>query len=248
MKTRFLSFLLILSLLWFFTGITFGQNQEENKGQKQNPSQERIEKYIQSLKGQIERTYEERFAQLQSQADAQNRLFESTDNTGTACTEAQALIAESLFNLLTYGSPEKDDALTSYVFTFKDDIDEAPQHFVAARYRLIEERNRTAAFYSSKLLELEAQRQYSLTVRLPELEKRLKENLAAEPSKNQNVITAIVYSSDKPSAILNGKIIHKNDSISGVQILDISSAEVVFKKGGTIWKQKVGVQDSQRWQ
>ena len=89
-------------------------------------------------------------------------------------------------------------------------------------------------------LKLEKQKRYALTVRLIDLEKRLKENLLkGEPETTYGLITGIVYSEQNASAIIDGKIVHKQDSIHGVKVVDIQPGNVKFEKNGRVWRQKV---------
>lgn len=49
----------------------------------------------------------------------------------------------------------------------------------------------------------------------------------------------IVYSHDKPSAVVNGRIVHIGDEVNGVTILKINRDSVEFEKDGEKWIQKV---------
>lgn len=49
----------------------------------------------------------------------------------------------------------------------------------------------------------------------------------------------IVYSHDKPSAVVNGRIVHIGDEVNGVTILRINRDSVEFEKDGEKWVQKV---------
>ena len=49
----------------------------------------------------------------------------------------------------------------------------------------------------------------------------------------------IVYSNDKPSAIVNGRIVYTGEEVSGVTILRINRDSVEFEKDGERWVQKI---------
>lgn len=49
---------------------------------------------------------------------------------------------------------------------------------------------------------------------------------------------SIVYSEDKSSAIVNGRIVHAGDQISGITVLRINKDSVEFEKDGERWLQK----------
>ena len=54
-------------------------------------------------------------------------------------------------------------------------------------------------------------------------------------------ISGIVYSKDRPSAIINGKLIHEGDTIAGAKIIKINRKHVVFEINGkevTSWVAK----------
>ena len=54
------------------------------------------------------------------------------------------------------------------------------------------------------------------------------------------MVTGICYSSDKPSAVINNKIIvHEEDSIDGVTIVKIYKDKVEFTKNGKNWALKI---------
>jgi hypothetical protein len=52
-------------------------------------------------------------------------------------------------------------------------------------------------------------------------------------------IQSIVYSPDKPSAVIGNKIVHLNQEINGAVIVEINEDNVVFERNGERWAQKV---------
>ncbi len=61
-----------------------------------------------------------------------------------------------------------------------------------------------------------------------------------EPTKSKLIeVGAIVFSQDKPSAVVNGHIVHAGEVISGVTVLRIYRDSVEFEKNGKTWFQKV---------
>ena len=65
-----------------------------------------------------------------------------------------------------------------------------------------------------------------------------KESVDTKRSKLVN-LGAIVYSQDKPSAIVNGRIVHVGEQVSGITILKINKDSVEFEKKGKKWIQKM---------
>lgn len=52
-------------------------------------------------------------------------------------------------------------------------------------------------------------------------------------------ISGIIYSEDKPSAILGGRIVHEGDTQYGVKIIKIHKNKVVFEENGKRWVQNL---------
>ncbi|GAG51190.1 unnamed protein product, partial [marine sediment metagenome] len=55
----------------------------------------------------------------------------------------------------------------------------------------------------------------------------------------QLIVKGIVHSKDKPSAIINGRIMREGEKISSATIVKINRSEVVFEMNGRKWAQKV---------
>ena len=53
------------------------------------------------------------------------------------------------------------------------------------------------------------------------------------------IVKGVLYSSDKPAAIVSNKIVHVGDIISGATIVKINLNSVEFEKDGKKWTQKV---------
>jgi len=52
-------------------------------------------------------------------------------------------------------------------------------------------------------------------------------------------VKGIVYSEDKPSAIINGKIVHQGEEVSGVKVVKINQDSVELEINGKSWTEKV---------
>jgi hypothetical protein len=52
-------------------------------------------------------------------------------------------------------------------------------------------------------------------------------------------VRGILYSDDKPSAVIGNKIVHLNETIDGIKIVKIDKDYVVFEKDGKSWTKKV---------
>ncbi|MGA2171679.1 MAG: hypothetical protein ABSG82_01525 [Sedimentisphaerales bacterium] len=62
------------------------------------------------------------------------------------------------------------------------------------------------------------------------------------------VVTAILYSEDTPVVIIEGKTLHKGDTIHDVKVLDIRSDKVLFGGQDKQWEQKVNEPAMPEWQ
>ena len=66
------------------------------------------------------------------------------------------------------------------------------------------------------------------------------ETKEVEPVKPQNpVIKGILYSADKPAAIIGTQIVHAGDKISGATVIKINKGSVEFEVDGKKWEQNV---------
>lgn len=63
--------------------------------------------------------------------------------------------------------------------------------------------------------------------------------IRSEGSEKPVVIKGILYSSDNPSAIINGQAAHQGDKLSDVTILKINRDSIEFERDGKKWIQKV---------
>jgi len=54
-------------------------------------------------------------------------------------------------------------------------------------------------------------------------------------------VTGIMYSKDKPSAIIRGKAVYQGDIVDGFKILKIGRREVIFEKDGRAISKQVSV-------
>ena len=54
-------------------------------------------------------------------------------------------------------------------------------------------------------------------------------------------ITGIMYSENKPSAIMHGKEVHQGDVVDGYKVMKIGRREVVFEKDGRVISKQVTV-------
>ena len=122
---------------------------------------------------------------------------------------------------------------------FEDNFEKSPKRFAVAQSLIAERKSRILAKLEQGAADLERQKKYALTVTLPELEKRLKQELTKPEAKpTHGLVAGIVYCA-KPSAIVDRQIVHEGDVIYGVTVVKISKDNVKFSKNGKNWEQKV---------
>lgn len=233
------------------------QAAEQNQQQSKDPNQqfEEIEKYIARLQQGIESYYTNQLIEVKQNSQAEIGLLEVADKPVYACLAAQAEVAKTVLYINNYGyrAPWYFKAETERMLQLKDDFDEhesyggfedivkrSPKRFVVAQSRIAERKSEILAKLEFETADLERQKNYALTVTLPELEKRLKQDLLKpEPKPTHGLVTGIVYSADKPSAVVDRKIVHEGDVIYGATVVKIYRDSIKFSETGKNWEQKV---------
>lgn len=61
------------------------------------------------------------------------------------------------------------------------------------------------------------------------------------------LITGIIYTEEKPSALIDGEIVHEGDTIHGVKVVKIYKDKVQFEKKWKRWTQQTREQPSRAW-
>jgi hypothetical protein len=131
---------------------------------------------------------------------------------------------------------------------FEDIIKNSSKRFAVTQGLIAERKSRILAQLRGDILRLERQKQYALTTGLAQLEKKLKDNvLQPKPEATHGMVTGIIYSSDRPAAVIDRKILHEGDTIDGVKVVKIYRDRVVFGKKGRGWDQRVGEKPGASW-
>ena len=61
----------------------------------------------------------------------------------------------------------------------------------------------------------------------------------AEPLNKDVALTGILYAEGNSSAVVDGKIVHEEDTINGVKVIKIHRDKVEFERAGERWTQQV---------
>ncbi len=138
----------------------------------------------------------------------------------------------------------------SYMDKYRNEVvGNFTKRFVNAKRKINEMKTDIIARRDTDILLLETQRRYALTVGLDEYRKYLESPpIAVERKDPKNVVTAILYSDDKPAAVLNGKIVHVGDELDDdIKITEINKDSVEFQKDDNTWCQAVGEKPKKYW-
>ena len=60
-----------------------------------------------------------------------------------------------------------------------------------------------------------------------------------DPGSETFNVRGILYSDDMPSAVIGNKIVHLNETVDGIKVVEIDKGCVVFEKDGKRWTKKV---------
>jgi len=229
------------------------QQQLSNPNQQlAQPQVEEIEKYIARRHHETGNYYADQLIELRQRAEAEVRLLEVADKPVYASLAGQAEVAETILHINNYGyrAPWYLEAETERMLQLKSKFNKlkSPERFAVAQSLIAERKSEILAKLEYETADLERQKDYALTVTLPELEKRLKEDqLKPEPKPTHGVVTGIVYSEDKPSAIVDRKIVHEGDVIYGATVVKIYRDNVKFSRKSKNWEQKVQQPPESYW-
>ena len=258
--------ILILGCLLLFVPCQAAENRPVQKEQvlqqleHQKKEFEEIEKYISRQRRNIENYYRGQLFELNQRAQSEIRLLEVADKAVYAGLAAQAEVAKVVLHIDNYGyrAPWYLAAETERMLQLRDDyesyddsedsIKNSPKRFAVAQSKIAERKNQILANLEWETLKLEQRKQYALTIGLAQLEKRLKEDaIKPKPEATHGMVAGILYSADKPSTIIDRKIVHEGDTIHGVTVVKIYKDKVEFEKNGKKWEQKVQQKPGAYW-
>ena len=185
-----------------------------------------------------------------------NEAMEMTEKTMYSglyiSLDVQTEVAKAVLHVNNYGyqAPSYLDAKIERMLRLKgqrqspieskDRIKRSPERFVVAHSLITQRKNKILAKMEWEAIRLEEQKEYALNVALPALEKRLKEDaLKPKPKATHGEVTGILYSKDRPSAILDSQVVHEGDTIHGVKLIKVYKDKVAFEKNGRKWEQQV---------
>jgi len=237
-------------VLWILPTVLvfFGMvNTTGGENQSQEAQNEEIERYISQLYHEIDDFYAVTLADLKLRADAEIRALEVADKGAFASLSAQAELAKSVLSLNNYEC-EEFRLFEDRDLRFRDTVRQSPKRFALMQGRIAEEKSRILNNYESQKIQLEKNKRYAEYVGVAKLQKRLEEHQATgKATLARGIVTGIVHSEDKPSAIIDGRIVYERDTILRVRVVKIHRNRVDFVKGGQEWSQEVRETPSSYW-
>lgn len=63
----------------------------------------------------------------------------------------------------------------------------------------------------------------------------------------EGLVSGIVFSDDRPAAVVGTQVLYEGDVKNGVTVVKITKEEVQFEKNGRLWTQKVQSNPSKHW-
>ncbi len=193
-----------------------------------------MERYVSQRRREIEGSYMKRILELRLRAAAEIRLLEVAEIPKPNWAEIHEW-ADFAETVLQINGCERE----SYG-PFKATTETSAKRLAVALSRIAKRKNDILSRSELEALNLEKQKEYALTVELAELEKPLRENAPTpKPKATHGLVAGIVYSPEKPSAVVDHKIVHEGDTIQGVAVVKIYKHKVVFEKNGNEWGQAV---------
>ncbi len=204
---------------------------------------ERIDSRIADLRQQMENGYRYRFARLKTRTESKIRLLEVADKGEFSSLTAQAEIAQ---NVLELNNCEK--YTRQVLWNAKNKNWKTGKLLATFQTRIAELKNNIYKRYETGYATLQMNKIYDLNVVLPKFEEKLKQNFKESRTEAvRGVISSIVCSRDKKSAVVGGKLVQQGDFLGEIKIAKINQDHIEFEKRDKSWTQKVGEPAGSYW-
>jgi hypothetical protein len=234
--------------------LAMGINGAEQKELTAEQQHKKIEEYIGRLKQEIEDHYAGRLVELQAKVDAEIMLLDVANKGIYSTLAEQTKIAETVLQIngledIPFGFFRPDESIDDIMHSHANEtVRKAPRLFAIAQSRISEAKSDILADYERLALDIEKQQRYALTIRMADLEKKLKNSVTtSKPKPVHGMITAILYSKRKPSAIIGDRLVHEKDTINNVKVVRIYPERIKFETKRKGWHQKVKEPPSKYW-
>ncbi|MBN2139271.1 MAG: hypothetical protein JW720_15825 [Sedimentisphaerales bacterium] len=201
-----------------------------NAASEQEGKLERVTAEIRQLGQRIESNYDRRISDLQRECEEQIKLFETAERSAVIASAVRpARFIEFQGHIPQEGYTKTEDGLM------------IPNERIAlADERIAAKKREIEAYRQRRTAELEKEKNYFLTVRLPDREKQSRSMTLNPPVETHGLVNGIVYGSQKRSALVDRKIVHEGETIYSIKVVEIHRRSIVFKKNDKSWVLRVG--------
>jgi hypothetical protein len=186
--------------------------------------------------------YSDRITEAKLNAQEQIRLLEIVERYCSTYDRGFFDWAQVVQTVLRINGLDKQ-AFGYTVFAFNT----APKYLAEALSEISTRKSRIINDLEWQVTRLERLRLYETTQGLEELIKERQEAHMAKPVQTFGVVNGIIYSSDKPVAIIDGAAVQQNESIHNVKVVRINKDSVEFERNGAAWTQKTGEKQEAKW-
>lgn len=182
--------------------------------------------------------YEDRILEERLSAQAQIRLLEVAEkcysNYETGLFD-WAMLAEAVIRI----NDLERQSFGGYPFSYET----APDYLAEALSQIAVRKSQILDDMEWQTVRLERIRKYITTKGLENLIKMQQ----TKPVETHGVVNGIIYSQDKPVAVVDGTAVHPGETIENAKVIQINKDSVEFEKDSSSWTQKVGEKLEEKW-
>lgn len=254
---------------------SFAQENQPLLNENQKKQFADIDQYIDWVRSEMQLYYQYRLIEMDQHVQSEIALLEIPNNYYADLAEQNALAISALnidfiglywplhiipraSRLFTFDNELYNDYYYNFHYNnyclngyspFRDYDLFQNRRFAALQSQIIDRKSHITTqqqWYGAKL---QQQTQYTLSVTIPQFEQQLKNNISNPPSQIQTtgLLTGIVYTENRPSAIIDHQIVHNGDTLHGVKVAAIYKDQVEFEKNGQKWQQTVNQPPAEYW-
>ncbi len=191
--------------------------------------------YIEAHKEVLNNYYQNRIMEERLSGQAQIRLLEVAEKCYSNCENGLYDWAKLAGTVLGINGLEKKSF---------DDFETSPEYLAKALSQIAVRKSQIMDDIEWQTARLDRIRKYEITTGFENLIKMRQ----AKPIETHGVVNGIIYSHDKPVALVDGTAVQAGVTIKGAKVVQINKETVEFEKSGTTWTQKVGEKEEDKWQ
>jgi hypothetical protein len=198
--------------------------------------------YIEAHKEILNNYYQDRIMEERLSGQTQIRLLEVAEKCYSNCQTGiydWAKLAETVLGINDLERQSFEGRPFSY--------ETAPEYLAEALSQIAIRKSQIMDDMEWQTTRLDRIRKYEITEGLENLIKNRDEALVKKPVETYGVVAGIIFSQDKPVAFIDNTAVHPGESVHDVKIVSINKGSVEFEKSGSIWTQKVGEKQEDKW-